>query len=172
MRSRLFEFEQTAFAPEAPSVTAERSAGAKRAMAWDQERDRVCANRRADRASGARLSDSRGYFPVGARRSGRYRAKFVPYPALERRAAQIERERRAGRFAVEESDVLFAARAQRRVVTTEPRIGKVRTEFALERRLRVAKSKPCNSRVACGEQNQAERRFDHGVANCSGRIRR
>src|SRR5258708_25331338 len=83
---RRFEFEQPAFSLEAPSVAAEVSRSAERAMARDYNRDWICAIGSADGANRARASDTSRDFGVRAGFAARNSAELVPYASLKRRA--------------------------------------------------------------------------------------
>src|SRR4029077_7393347 len=89
---RRFEFEEAAFALEAPSVAAEMPRGAECAMARDYNRDRICAIGSADGANRARASDTSRDLGVRASLAAGDSAELVPDAALKWGAADIERE--------------------------------------------------------------------------------
>jgi hypothetical protein len=61
---RRFEFEQAAFALEAPSIAAEMAGSAERAMARDYNRDRICPIGSADGSNRSGSSDTSRDFGV------------------------------------------------------------------------------------------------------------
>ena len=91
LSKRRFEFEQAAFALEAPSVAAEMPRSAECAMAGDYNCDRICTIGSADGANRARSSDLLCNLTVRARLARRHRAHFIPNAQLKLGVADVLR---------------------------------------------------------------------------------
>src|SRR3990170_9056116 len=90
----LFQREELLLAAQAPGIAAQAAVGAYRAMARHHQGHRIGAAGAADCTHGLRSADGARDLPVGARLAARDAAQLVPHPALEHRAADVERQAR------------------------------------------------------------------------------
>src|SRR3954463_4004358 len=102
------ELKQAALDGEAPGLAAEAAIGAHRAVAGNDERDRVRAAGAADGAHRGRRADLARDVAVGARLATRNAAQRFPDAALEHRAADVERHASECAFAGDECAHLFS----------------------------------------------------------------
>lgn len=175
---RRFEFEQAAFPLEAPSVAPELSRGAERAMAWDDDRDRICAIGSADGATGARPSDTSRDFGVRAGLAAWYRAELLPYTPLKRGAADIERQfqyrREPGTSGVGLEILRDRSRpfTGNRVVTANRGFRIAGAKLGNDRAIRVAERGETKPVAGARDEQPAKRRVDYGIPDdCAAAVR-
>src|SRR5687768_1154633 len=94
----LLQREQLFLARETPGVAAQPAVGAHGAMAGHYERDRVGAAGASHRAHRIGRAERPGDVLVRAGFAAGDAAQLVPHPALENRAADVEREAREAFF--------------------------------------------------------------------------
>jgi hypothetical protein len=162
---RRFEFEQAAFALEAPSVAAEMSRSAERAMAGDYNRDRICAIGGADGANRTRSSDTSRDFGVRASFAAWDCAELVPYAPLKRSAADIEWQIQYHRTAPEifrDSPRPFAGEC---IVAPDRGFWIVGAKLGNDRSIRVAQGGETDTMASTGNEEPSQHRFPDRISD-------
>src|SRR5580765_1007232 len=159
----LLDLQQPFLDRQPPGVAAEAAVGAHRAMARHDQGDRVRAAGTADGAHRGRRTDGARDFRVGARLAARNAPQLFPYPALEHRAADIDRHAREAPFASDEA-------ADLRLELRQRRFGQLRgAELAGEELLKLldfgAELDRADAILRGGDQHDAERRREARVAD-------
>src|SRR5215831_14368903 len=91
--SPALHLQQSLLSLYAPSVPSDAAVLANDAMARDNNRDRIRGARSSNSAASARLANRLSNLSVGLRLTERNRLQVGPYPPLESRGANVERQR-------------------------------------------------------------------------------
>src|SRR5215470_8965005 len=125
-----FELEQEFLALDAAAVAGQLAVRPDHAVTWDDDRDRVAAVSRADRARGFRTADPPRQFAVTDRRAVGNLLQFGPDALLKRRAAGRKAQIELGQFACEISPQLISGLPEQSVVAP-PIADRLRPAFML-----------------------------------------
>jgi predicted aspartyl protease len=159
---RTLAVDERALALKSPPIAAEPAVAAEHPMTGHEHRDAVGSARGRRRPHRLRRIDRGGDFAVAHNLAGRDREQEAPDPDLKRRAAQVERQVRPGRIALEmrfeRSDprIELGGRALRR--GDERRSRKLLRQLAPERRLARAELREADAAPGRRHQERPERR--------------
>src|SRR5262245_13537866 len=129
-QSLSFEFKQEFLALDAAAIAGQLAVRPDHTVTGNDDRDRVAAVRRADRARGSRIADPPRQFAVTDRRTVGNLLQFGPDALLKRRAADRKAQIELGQFAREVCPQLISSLPEQSVVTP-PIADRLRPAFML-----------------------------------------
>src|SRR5665213_1784236 len=134
--------EQAALVIETPSISGERAIRADRAMAWDDNRERIGAVRRTDCARGVGPSESLRDLAIRSRRPPRNRAEFLPNGKLEGRRSNINRASDFLSMPFNKIDHEAGELPQPVIIASDFRSGQIAPKLRFQMRIQIRDSDP------------------------------